>query len=249
VQKRGSLAKHPMASFKVALKIIPLFQGGNMAHYGTLRDYRFTDIDEAADDVRGSKVYGFGDEALGKIDDVIFDHATGKIRYVVIDTGGWLSSRKFIVPPEVLQPSVEHEDGFKVDLTQHQIESFPRYNESDLESKEKWADYEGRYRSRWEEESIMHRVATDRNITPTTKQQIDAGSGSLAAFDDEDTAPDVTPIRTDSLDIDPSGPSRRWETFEGRLRQRLQEIVSVCVACKAYPASETASERERRKAS
>ena len=26
----------------------------------------------------------------------------------------------------------------------------------------------------------MHRVATDRNITPTTKQQIDAGSGTLA---------------------------------------------------------------------
>ena len=223
-----------------------------MAHYGTLRDYRFTDSDEAADDVRGSKVYGFGDEALGKIADVIFDHATGKIRYVVIDTGGWLSSRKFIVPPEVLQPSVEHEDGFKIDLTQHQIESFPPYDESDLESEEKWADYAGRYRSRWEEEPIMHRGATDRNITPTTKQQIGAGSGSLAASDEdeEDTAPDVMPIRTEtSLDIDPSGPNRRWETFEDRLRQRRQEIVSVCVACKAFPASETASEREWRKAS
>jgi hypothetical protein len=221
-----------------------------MAHYGTLRDYRFTDIDEAADDVRGSKVYGFSDEALGKLDDVIFDHPTGKIRYVVIDTGGWLSSRKFIVPPEVLQPSVEHEGDFKVDLTQHQIESFPPYNESDLESEENWADYEGRYRSRWEQEPIMHRVARDRNITPTTKQQIDAGSGSLAASDEEDTAPDVTPIRTEtSLDIDPSGPSRRWETFEDRLRQRRQEIVSVCVACKASPGSETPSERERRKAS
>jgi hypothetical protein len=223
-----------------------------MAHYGTLRDYRFTDIDEAADDVRGSKVYGFGDEALGKIADVIFDHATGKIRYVLIDTGGWLSSRKFIVPPEVLQPSVEHEDGFKIDLTQHQIESFPPYDESDLESEEKWADYEGRYGSRWEEEPIMHRVATDRNITPTPKQQIDAGSGSLAASDEdeEDTALDVMPIRTEtSLDIDPSGPSRRWETFEDRLHQRRQEIVSVCVGCKTFPASETASERERRKAS
>ena len=42
-----------------------------MTHYGTLRDYRFTDSDEATD-VRGSKVYGFGDEKLGKIDDVDF---------------------------------------------------------------------------------------------------------------------------------------------------------------------------------
>ena len=45
-----------------------------MAHYGTLRDYHFTDIDETTDDIRGAKVYGLNDEKLGKIDDVIFDH-------------------------------------------------------------------------------------------------------------------------------------------------------------------------------
>ena len=68
-----------------------------MTHIGTLRDYRFAEVDEAADDIRGAKVYGMDDEKLGKIDDVIFDHATGAIRYVVVDTGGWLSSKKFIV--------------------------------------------------------------------------------------------------------------------------------------------------------
>ena len=42
-----------------------------MAHYGTLRDYHFVDNESAADDIRGSKVYGLNDEKLGKIDDVI----------------------------------------------------------------------------------------------------------------------------------------------------------------------------------
>jgi hypothetical protein len=28
-----------------------------MPHYGTLRDYHFTDVDEATDDIRGAKVY------------------------------------------------------------------------------------------------------------------------------------------------------------------------------------------------
>lgn len=70
-----------------------------MAHYGTLRDYRFQDTDKIRDDIRGSKVYGINDEKLGKIDDVIFDHTMGTIRYAVVDTGGWLSSKKFIVPP------------------------------------------------------------------------------------------------------------------------------------------------------
>jgi sporulation protein YlmC with PRC-barrel domain len=221
-----------------------------MPHYGTLRDYRFTDADEATD-VRGSKVYGFGDEKLGKIDDIVFDHSTGHIHYVVVDTGGWLSSNKFIVPPEALRPSVDHEGDYRVDLTQDQIESLPLYNESDLESEEKWADYNGRYRSQWEAKPIMHRVATDRNITPTTQQQIDAGSGTLPTNNEEETVSDVTPMRTEaSLGVDPSGPSRRWDTFEDRLRQRRQEIISVCPTCKNSPASETASERdERRKAS
>jgi hypothetical protein len=198
-----------------------------MSHLGTLRDYRFSDVNESADDVRGSKVYGPNDEKLGKIDDVIFEQATGTIQYVVVDTGGWLSSKKFIVPPQALRPSVDHDGDFRVDLTQNQIESFPPYNESDIESDEKWEDYDGRYRSQWESKPVMHRVATDRNITPTTEQQIDAGSGTLPSSDADETASGVTPMRTEaSLGVDPSGPSLRWDTFEDRLRQRRKDIVA-----------------------
>ena len=66
-------------------------------------------------------------------------------------------------------------------------------------------------------------------------------------------SPDITPMRTEaSLGVDPSGPSRRWDTFEDRLRQRRQEIVSGCAGCKTPSTSETTEEREldgRRKAS
>ena len=212
-----------------------------MAHLGTLRDYRFSDFENATDDIRGAKVYGMNDEKLGKIDDVIFDHSTGGIRYVVVDTGGWLLTKKFIVPPYQLSQAENHEDDFQVHLTRDQVESFPPYNEADIESDEKWNDYEGRYRSKWADGPVMHRVATDRNITPTTEQQIDAGSGTLSGTGaEEDTASDVTPMRTEaSLDVDPSGPSRRWDTFEDRLRQRRQEIISVCPTCKATPDSAT----------
>ena len=68
-----------------------------MSHYGTLRNYP---ISEAAEEIRGAKLYGLNDEKLGKIDDVIFDHSTGLIRYVVVDTGGWLKTKKFIVPAD-----------------------------------------------------------------------------------------------------------------------------------------------------
>src|SRR5262249_49079249 len=75
------------------------FGGIIMARYGTLGDYRFSDTQEAALDIRGAKVYGPKDHKLGEIDDVVFDEATGAIIYVVVDTGGWLSSKRFIVPP------------------------------------------------------------------------------------------------------------------------------------------------------
>ena len=47
-----------------------------------------------------SIVYGINDDKLGKITDVVFNHASGDILYVVVDTGGWLSTKEFIVPAE-----------------------------------------------------------------------------------------------------------------------------------------------------
>src|SRR5690349_14282848 len=164
-----------------------------MAHYGTLRDYRFADLD-TDEDIRGAHVYGRDDEKLGKIDDVIFDHTTGNIRYVVIDTGGWLSSKKFIVPPDRLRPSAEHEDDFVADLSKEQIESFPPYNEKDVDDEKRWKDYENRYRSKWETGPVMHRAETDRNITPTTAQMTQ-GTGATGPKNWETKSPE-TPTST-----------------------------------------------------
>ena len=137
-----------------------------MAHYGLLRDYRFDD-EGTADDIRGAKIYGRDDEKLGKIDDVIFDHSTGGIRYVVVDTGGWLSSKKFLVPPERIRTSQKHKDDFEISATKEQIERFPAYNESDLKSDENWKNYEKRYEAAWHDGPVQHRKGSDRDITPT----------------------------------------------------------------------------------
>ena len=61
-----------------------------MARYGTLGDYRFSDTQEAALDIRGANVYGPNDQKLGEIADVVFDEATGALVFAVVDTGGWL---------------------------------------------------------------------------------------------------------------------------------------------------------------
>jgi sporulation protein YlmC with PRC-barrel domain len=211
-----------------------------MANYGMLRNYRFTD---ASEDIRGSKLYGLNDEKLGKIDDVIFDHSDGSIRYVVVDTGGWLSTKQFIVPADRLRASKEHDNDFAVDLTKEQVESFPPYKETDLESDEQWTDYEGKYKSKWDADPVMHREGTDRNITPTTQQMPgnspsaraagapSAQNAELSDAEIEDTE-FIEPgyaASTDTVVIDSNavGIGPRWDTFQDRLRERRKEVVGL----------------------
>jgi sporulation protein YlmC with PRC-barrel domain len=201
-----------------------------MANYGLLRSYRFTD---AAEDIRGSKLYGLNDEKLGKIDDVIFDYSTGVIQYLVVDTGGWLTTKKFVVPAERVRASANHADDFAVDLNQAQVESFPAYNESDLDSDEQWANYEGRYRSKWEADPVMHRVETDRNITPTTAQMREnlpsagAAEGETAEIEDTEFIQPGFAAGTSTVEIENSavGIGPRWDRFQDRLRERRKEVI------------------------
>jgi sporulation protein YlmC with PRC-barrel domain len=221
-----------------------------MAHLGILRDYAFSDSPTA--DVRGANVYGLNHEKLGKIDDVIFDHASADIRYVVVDTGGWLSAKKFIVPTERIRASGKHPDDFEVDLDKKQIERFPPYNQEDVESSRRWADYEGRYRSKWASGPVMHREETDRNITPTTAQmtQGTGATGPMQGAWPEGTPP-LTPAESAEInsriipptsnevhiDVSATGIGPRWSNFAERLRERRKEVVSSCVACGREPES------------
>ena len=234
-----------------------------MAHYGTLRDMRFAD---ASEDIRGSQLYGLNDEKLGKIDDVIFDHSNATVRYIVVDTGGWLRTKRFIVPADRLRASSKHEDDFEVPLNKKQIEDFPPYQDSDLESEKKWSSYETSYRSKWETNPVMHRKETDRNITPTTQQipgnsasaQAAAaaqgwsrGSGSIPAEAEtadleaaERPTERAVPAGADTVVIDSSavGIGGRWDTFQSRLRERRKEAVAGCQTCSGRSATERSSE-------
>src|ERR1700735_1898358 len=235
-----------------------------MTHFGTLKDARIAD---GSDDIRGSHLYGLNDEKLGKIDDVIFDHSSGNIRYVVVDTGGWLSSKKFLVPADGLRPSAKHKNDFETSLDKRQVESFPPYDEKDLDSETKWAGYEGRYRSKWVADPVLHRAETDRNITPTSQQSGGNPVSEHAAAQahgqstdsrrpvrttagraDLESASSVTdravPAGTDSVVISNSavGIGGRWDTFQSRLRERRKEAVSGCNTCSGQSAVKRGSE-------
>ena len=137
-----------------------------MAHLGTLRDYRFED---QADDIRGSALYGRNDDKLGKIDDVIFDHVSGSLQYVIVDSGGWLVSKRFLVPASYIRPRGNKEDEYTSDLTRKQIETFPAYDENAVNDEKRWGTYEREYRraSGFEETGgVLHQSGSTNILVP-----------------------------------------------------------------------------------
>jgi sporulation protein YlmC with PRC-barrel domain len=215
-----------------------------MAHLGTLRDYRFKDNDASADDIRGAHLYGRNDNKLGKIDDVIFDHATGAIRYIVVDTGGWLTTKKFILPPQQLRPSTKHENDFSVNLDKEEIEKFPPYDESAVSSDDNWKDYENRYQASWVGGAVQHREGSDHNVTPTAaempEQPGSIGSQISPELNRSLTNDRIVPAGDDEVRISSGGAGLgpRWSTFESRLRQHRKDVISSCESC------DTETERE-----
>ena len=140
-----------------------------MAIYHNLKGFNF---DTDVDDIRGSDIYGANEDKLGTIEDVVFDGASGELRYLVVDTGGWLSSNRFLVPAREVMNNVEGDDHFRVNLTRDQIERLPAYDEKVLESDDDFNDYEERYESAgdWSDSTVLHREGTTHTITPTAEE-------------------------------------------------------------------------------
>jgi hypothetical protein len=100
----------------------------------------------------------------------------------------------------------------------------------------------------------MHRAGTDRNITPTTKQQVGSGAGTIPTSDVDvvklDTETDVTPVHSDpTIDVTPGGPSLRWSAFEDTLKQRREDVLQSSIDNAKRADREALPEHIRRKAS
>ncbi len=224
-----------------------------MAHYSTLGTHRFA---EGADDIRGANVYGPRDEKIGAVDDVIFDHETMEIRHVVVDSGGWLSSGKFIVPADRISESEMHPGDFSASISKEQIQNFPPYNEKWLGSSADWKRYEAEYDKLWAEDPILHRRDhPDRIVTPPDEEVIAGATASEAAerpamdvselFPERitDKFPDPAPGAS-KVTVHPKAVTRvehaaagvsmlrpRWDEFSNLLQRNREDIRSNCPEC------------------
>ena len=65
------------------------------------------------------------DGRLGTVSDFLFDDASWLVRWLVVDTGNWLSGRKVLLPPSVLEQLDPNGREFAVGLTMQQVKDSP----------------------------------------------------------------------------------------------------------------------------
>lgn len=76
-----------------------------------------------------AKIKGFAiaasDGDIGTVKDLLFDDASWQIRWLVVETGGWLSGRKVLLPVSTLGHANADRREFSVKLTKQQVKDSP----------------------------------------------------------------------------------------------------------------------------
>ncbi len=65
------------------------------------------------------------DGRIGTVRDFLFDSAIWRVRWLVVDTGTWLTERKVLVHPSAIVRSDHERQAFAVKLTKAQVEGSP----------------------------------------------------------------------------------------------------------------------------
>ncbi|MDN5566239.1 MAG: PRC and DUF2382 domain-containing protein [Psychrobacter sp.] len=106
-----------------------------------LQDIQATHRDLIGDDYYDpthKTAYGVNEEKIGKIDGALVEDTTGRIRYLIVDAGGWFSSKEVLVPAGLAR--IVGDDVFFDSLTKSQVEAMEQYDH----------DYQYSYKEQYE---------------------------------------------------------------------------------------------------
>jgi sporulation protein YlmC with PRC-barrel domain len=84
-------------------------------------------------------------ERVGTIEDIYFDDAKWVVRYLVVNTGGWLGRRKALVSPYAVQSIDWHNNSIYVNLSRAQVEGSPGIDTAKPVSRQQEAAYHRYY--------------------------------------------------------------------------------------------------------
>jgi uncharacterized protein (TIGR02271 family) len=108
-----------------------------------LQDIQATHRDLIGDDYydpTGKTAYGVDEDKIGKIDGALVEDTTGRIRYLIVDAGGWFSSKEVLVPAGLAR--IVGDDVFFDSLTKSQVDAMEVYDH----------DYQYSYKEQYEKD-------------------------------------------------------------------------------------------------
>ena len=93
-----------------------------------LRYLDASEVDNAVVDYDGLAVRGPGSGKLGQVDGFIVDAQAGRLYYVVVDSGGWFRSRRFLLPVGHAVLDADR-TALHVDVARDALTKYPEFDE------------------------------------------------------------------------------------------------------------------------
>lgn len=139
------------------------------------------DVDTDAN-LEGYDVIDSSGETIGDIDSVIADGDSMQLRYLVVDSGGWFSSKKFFVPVGDVQRIDENDKRvYFTSLSKSTLQggAYPRYDES-------WWDNNDHGNFSEHEQQVAAAYPTTTRGTTTTTTGATTSTGTTDAHSHTD---------------------------------------------------------------
>jgi len=158
--------------------------------------------------LNGYSIQNTNDETIGKVKDIYFDDRYWTVRYLVANTGKWLTGRKVLLSPYALMAVNADHENIVADLTKKQIEDSPSLDSDKPVSQQFESDYYGYYgwptywygpyswgyypylerdRAKWTDHSNNNEKKYDyhlRSCHEVTGYHIDAEDGEIGHVED-----------------------------------------------------------------
>ena len=97
-----------------------------LTYAARLRYLDADDVDDAVVDFDGLDVHGRDGQKLGDVDGFIVDADARRVNYIVVDSGGWFTSRRFLLPVGHATIAGDRRS-LQVDVSRDALGRFPEY--------------------------------------------------------------------------------------------------------------------------
>jgi hypothetical protein len=99
----------------------------NSPYAQRLRYLDAADVDDAVADFAGMDVYGSDGHRIGDVDGFIIDSQARRVNYVVIDSGGWFTSRHLLMPVGHASLGADRKS-LQADVTREALQRMPEFD-------------------------------------------------------------------------------------------------------------------------